>query len=101
MSFFRELARRNVVKVAGLYVVAAWLLLQVADVLTDMLPVPEWTGTLVFLLLLLGFPVETIQHLPQIFRTAVDVLADLEGIAHAQFPGCGRHELHEPLGTGR
>ena len=54
MSFFQELARRNVVKVAGLYVVAAWLLLQVADVLTDMLPVPEWTGTLVFLLLLLG-----------------------------------------------
>lgn len=57
MSFFRELVRRNVVKVAGLYFVAAWLLLQVTDVLSGLLPVPEWTGTLVFLLLLLGFPV--------------------------------------------
>jgi TolB-like protein/Tfp pilus assembly protein PilF len=56
MSFFEELKRRNVVRVAVLYVVASWLILQVTDVLTSLLPVPEWTGPLVFILLSIGLP---------------------------------------------
>jgi hypothetical protein len=56
MSFLEELNRRNVVKAAVLYVVASWLILQVADVLSSLLPVPEWTGSLVFIFLALGFP---------------------------------------------
>ena len=55
MSFYEELKRRNVAKVAVLYIIAAWLLLQVTDVLSSLLTVPEWTGSLVVLLLLLGF----------------------------------------------
>jgi TolB-like protein/thioredoxin-like negative regulator of GroEL len=42
--------------VGVLYVVAAWLLLQVTDVLSSLLPVPVWTGSLVFILLVIGFP---------------------------------------------
>jgi len=57
MSFFAELKRRNVYRVAALYVIVGWVLLQVADVLLGMLPLPPWTGTLVFFLLVLGFPV--------------------------------------------
>ena len=57
MSFVDELKRRNVAKAAVLYIVAAWLLLQVTDVLSSLLPVPEWTGSLVFILLVIGFPV--------------------------------------------
>jgi len=56
MSLIEELKRRNAAKVAVLYVVFAWLLLQVTDVLSSLLPVPEWTGSLVFVLLLIGFP---------------------------------------------
>ena len=56
MSFIEELKRRNVAKVAVLYIVFAWLLLQVTDVLSSLLPVPEWTGSLVFVLLVIGFP---------------------------------------------
>jgi len=56
MSFVEELKRRNVAKVAVLYIVFAWLLLQVTDVLSSLLPVPEWTGSLVFVLLVIGFP---------------------------------------------
>jgi TolB-like protein/Tfp pilus assembly protein PilF len=56
MSFIGELKRRNVIRVALLYFVAAWLLLQLTDVLSSLLPVPEWTGSLVFLLLLIGLP---------------------------------------------
>jgi TolB-like protein/Flp pilus assembly protein TadD len=55
MSFYEELKRRNVARVAVLYVIASWLLLQVTDVLSSLLTVPEWTGSLVVLLLLLGF----------------------------------------------
>jgi adenylate cyclase len=55
MTFFQELKRRNVIRVGALYLVAAWLLLQLTDVLSSLLPVPEWTGSLVFLLLAIGF----------------------------------------------
>ncbi len=55
MSFFEELKRRNVARVAILYVIASWLLLQVADVLSSLLPVPEWAGSFVVMLLILGF----------------------------------------------
>ncbi len=51
MSFIGELKRRNVIRVAILYFVSAWLLLQLTDVLSSLLPVPDWTGSLVFLLL--------------------------------------------------
>jgi len=56
MSFVGELKRRNVIRVAVLYFVSAWLLLQLTDVLSSLLPVPEWTGSLVFLLLLIFLP---------------------------------------------
>lgn len=56
MSFIGELKRRNVIRVAVLYFVSAWLLLQLTDVLSSLLPVPEWTGSLVFLLLLVALP---------------------------------------------
>jgi TolB-like protein len=57
MSLFSELRRRNVYRVAGLYVIVSWLVLQVADVFMSFLPLPEWTPNLVFVLLLLAFPV--------------------------------------------
>jgi TolB-like protein len=55
MSFFEELKRRNVFRVGLAYVVAAWLLLQIADVLVPMLNLPEAAGRFVLLLLVIGF----------------------------------------------
>jgi adenylate cyclase len=55
MSFFEELKRRNVVKVAVLYVIASWLILQVADVLFPNLGAPDWAFGLVLGLLVLFF----------------------------------------------
>ena len=57
MSFFTELKRRHVYRVAVLYIIVSWLVLQVADVFMSFLPLPEWTANLIFLLLVLGFPV--------------------------------------------
>jgi len=55
MSLILELKRRNVFRIAVVYLVSAWLLLQLTDVLSSLLPVPDWTGSLVVLLLALGF----------------------------------------------
>ncbi|HSM32137.1 MAG TPA: hypothetical protein VK854_15675, partial [Woeseiaceae bacterium] len=55
MSLLAELRRRNVFRVAVAYLVGAWVLLQVVDVLFPALRLPEWTITLVAVLLALGF----------------------------------------------
>ena len=56
-SIFSELKRRNVFKVAGTYLVVAWLLTQVAASLENALGLPAWLDGVVVVLLLLGFPV--------------------------------------------
>ena len=52
-----ELKRRNVFKVATIYVVASWLILQVATVVFPVFEIPNWASRLVVILLALGFPV--------------------------------------------
>ena len=56
-SIWAELKRRNVVRVAIAYAVVSWLILQITDVLMPLLSLPEWVGRLVFLLLVIGFPI--------------------------------------------
>ena len=60
MSFVAELKRRNVVKVGTLYVVASWLILQVADVLFEAMDLPSVWLRLVLAILILGFPLALI-----------------------------------------
>jgi TolB-like protein/cytochrome c-type biogenesis protein CcmH/NrfG len=60
MSFVEELKRRNVIKVAVLYGVASWLLLQVADLLFDAFGVPDWSIRLLLAFIILGFPLTLI-----------------------------------------
>ena len=55
MSLIQELKRRNVIRVGVLYLVAAWLLLQLTDVLSSILSVPASVGSAVVMLLMLGF----------------------------------------------
>jgi TolB-like protein len=56
-NFLAELKRRHVYRVAVAYVVLAWLLLQVVNNLAPALRLPDWTATLVVVLLLVGFPI--------------------------------------------
>ena len=60
MSLFDELKRRNVARMAALYVVASWLVLQVADYLFDALELPSAWDRLVLALIILGFPIALI-----------------------------------------
>jgi TolB-like protein/cytochrome c-type biogenesis protein CcmH/NrfG len=57
MSLFRELKRRNVIRVAIAYIVVAWLLLQLADIILGNIGAPEWVFKTIMLVLGLGFPV--------------------------------------------
>ena len=57
MGLGSELKRRNVFRMATLYVVAAWLIMQVAEVVVALAALPEWSGRIVLLLLAIGFPI--------------------------------------------
>ena len=57
MSFWGELRRRKVVKVAVAYAIVGWLLLQVVDVVLPTFNAPEWVGQTITLVLILGFPI--------------------------------------------
>jgi len=59
-SFFAELKRRKVHRVAIAYAVAAWLLIQVATQVFPFFEIPNWAVRLVVLLLVLGFPIALI-----------------------------------------
>jgi len=55
MSLFAELKRRNVLRVAGLYVAGAWLVLQVAGTVLPMIDAPIWLSRAVVVVLAIGF----------------------------------------------
>ncbi|SVD99631.1 uncharacterized protein METZ01_LOCUS452485, partial [marine metagenome] len=56
MNLFQELKRRKVFKTLGVYGAAAFIILQVSDIVFPRLLLPDWTATFVIILLILGFP---------------------------------------------
>src|SRR4030088_378240 len=54
-NFFAELKRRNVIRAAGLYLVGAWLLTQVASTVLPMFGAPDWLPRSIVSLLAIGF----------------------------------------------
>jgi TolB-like protein len=81
-SFFSELKRRNVYKVAVAYAVVGWLVIQVATQVFPFLEIPNWIVRVVIALVAIGFPVALViawafEATPEgIKRTAI---ADAEG----------------------
>lgn len=59
-SFFVELKRRKVYRVAVAYAVAGWLIVQIATQVFPFFEVPNWTVRLVVIALVLGFPIALI-----------------------------------------
>jgi len=55
LSFFEELKRRNVFRVAIAYLAGAWLLIEVAGTLFPVFGVPDWGVRFVVIVLALGF----------------------------------------------
>ncbi|MDH3692169.1 MAG: hypothetical protein OEU36_22260, partial [Gammaproteobacteria bacterium] len=60
MRLVSELRRRHVFRMAVLYLVAAWLIMQVAEVVIDLASLPDWVGPIILGLLAVGFPIALI-----------------------------------------
>ncbi len=55
MALIAELKRRNVIRMAGLYLVGAWLLVQVSGTLLPMFGAPDWAARSLVVVLAIGF----------------------------------------------
>ncbi len=55
--FFAEMKRRHVWRVAGAYVVVAWMALEITLTAFDVLGAPRWASTFALIVAALGFPV--------------------------------------------
>src|SRR5205807_9699557 len=56
-SFFAELKRRNVYKVAVAYAVVGWVIAQIASQILPFLEIPNWIVRLIIVLIAIGFPI--------------------------------------------
>ena len=122
MSIFGELKRRKVFRVLAAYIVVAWLMLQVVDVLVPMLELPNWVGKLVLLLLIIGLPIAIVLAwafewtpegvrrdfggeavdvvlTPETVRTA-SVVPDRKSIAVLPFENLSQDPVNEPFTIG-
>ena len=59
-GLFAELKRRNVFRVAAVYAVVSWLLVQVTGSAVPALHMPDWVDSFVLFILLIGFPIALI-----------------------------------------
>ena len=77
-SFFAELKRRNVYKVAVAYGVVGWLLVQVVTQVFPFFEIPNWAVRLIVLAIVIGFPIALViawafELTPQGLKRAEDV----------------------------
>ncbi len=84
-NLMRDLQRRGVFRVAGIYIVAAWVTLQVADLAFAGLGIPEIALRYVWIAVLLGFP------LAVIFGWLYDVTP--EGLVRTKVSGADSTEV--------
>ena len=56
-KLIQELKRRKVFRVAGVYAVVSWIIMQIGEVTFPALLLPDWALTLVIVFLIIGFPI--------------------------------------------
>ena len=56
-KFFYELERRKVYKVSIAYGIAAWVLAQIAGLISGSFEAPAWVMQMIITILIIGFPV--------------------------------------------
>jgi adenylate cyclase len=87
LSLWAELGRRNVIRMAGLYLVGAWLLVQIASTLFPVFEVPAWALKALVTTLALAFVPALVfawvlELTPDGLRRDEDVAADPARVAH-------------------
>src|SRR4051812_47942869 len=83
LSFFAELKRRNVYKVAVAYAVVGWLLIQVTTQVFPIFDIPNWALRSIVLAIIVGFPIALVvawafELTPEGLKRTED--ADLAGV---------------------
>jgi len=83
-SFFAELKRRNVYKVAVAYAIVGWLLVQIATQVFPFLEIPNWVVRLVIAFVAIGFPIALViawafELTPSGIKRTEDVGPSVEG----------------------
>lgn len=86
MRLISELRRRNVLRMAALYLLSAWLIMQVAEVVITLGRLPAWLGPVVLAVLIIGFPIALVvswfyELTPEGLSLEKDVTPD-ESITH-------------------
>ena len=88
-QFFAEMKRRKVFKVAGIYGIVSFGVLQAADLMLPRLGLPDWTVTFMVALVILAFPVALIlawafEVTPEgVRRTDAAAPGEIEGLVSA------------------
>jgi len=59
-SFWSELKRRNIFRVATVYLIVGWIIIQIADATFEPLQLPSWSITLLIVFLVIGLPIALI-----------------------------------------
>ena len=72
-ALWSELKRRRVIRVIAIYAVVGWVVIEVASTVLPNLNLPEWTVTLVTILIVLGFPITVIMAWVFDIGTAEDI----------------------------
>ena len=81
MSIWQDLRRRRIYRLSGLYIVGAWLALQVADMMFEAWGLPETAMRYLVIAAFLGFPITLV------FGWLFDITA--EGIVRTGGVGAG------------
>ena len=90
-KLWKELQRRHVVRVGGVYALAAWLLAQIADLVLGNFDAPSWMMQTFLFLLVAGFPVALIigwafELTPQGFQREEPASSDVDSQDRAPAP---------------
>jgi TolB-like protein len=90
-GFLAELKRRRVTRVAVVYAVVTFAVLQAADIIVPALQLPEWTLTLLVVLTLLGLPISLV------LAWAYDLTPEgVKRTAAAEPQGAPEHRVRPP-----
>ena len=79
-NFWEELKRRNVIRETLAYILVAWVLLQVADIVLPIFEAPPWVLKTLTIVLIAGVPiVMIISWVYELTDKGLRKTADLEG----------------------
>ncbi len=97
-QFWQELKRRRVIKANAMYAATAFIIMEAADIILPRLGLPDWTVTLVIVLLIAGFPVSII--LSWIFDITPEGFTKTESMEEGSVPSAATAPAPDPKKRG-